>query len=114
MAIAPNINRVCVVGTGVIGAEEGLALGLINRVAPGAEVMDRAREMADVITANAPLSISALKEMARQTEHLSLSHTLALQRAGGLAWYGRVQDSEDAKQGPRAFAEKRAPVWRGQ
>lgn len=108
-----EIGRVCVVGTGVIGAAEGLALGLINRVAPGAEVMDKARELADAIIANAPLSISAIKEMARHTEHLSLSHTLALQRAGGLAWYDRVQHCEAAKEGPRAFAEKRAPVWRG-
>ena len=96
-----------------IGAEEGLALGLINRVAPGRQVMDAAREMADAITANAPLSISALKEMARLTEPLSLADTLALQRSGGLEWYDRVQGSEDAKEGPRAFAEKRAPVWRG-
>ncbi|MCH7555512.1 MAG: crotonobetainyl-CoA hydratase, partial [Proteobacteria bacterium] len=96
-----------------IGAEEGLALGLINRVVPGAELMDRAREMADAIIANAPLSISALKEMAQKTEHLSLAETVALQRAGGLAWYDRVRDSEDAREGPRAFAEKRAPVWRG-
>ncbi len=96
-----------------IGAEEGLALGLINRVASAPELMDRAREMADAITVNAPLSISALKVMAEKTEHLSLADTLALQRTGGLAWYDRVQDSEDAKEGPRAFAEKRAPVWRG-
>ncbi len=96
-----------------IGADEGLALGLINRVAPGRQVMDAAREMADAITANAPLSISAIKEMARLTEHLSLADTLSLQRSGGLERYGRVQGSEDAKEGPRAFAEKRAPVWRG-
>ncbi len=96
-----------------IGAEEGLALGLINRVAPGAGLMDAAREIADAITANAPLSISALKEMAQLTESLSLAETVALQRSGGLARYERVQGSDDAKEGPRAFAEKRPPVWRG-
>ena len=96
-----------------IGAEEGLALGLINRVVPGPELMDRAREMADAIVANAPIPISAIKEMADKTEHLSIIDTLALQRTGKLAWYDRVQGSEDAKEGPRAFAEKRSPVWRG-
>ena len=96
-----------------IGADHALALGLVNRVAPGPEVMDRAREMADAITANAPLPISALKEMADRTEHLSLAHTLALQRSGGLEWYDRVRGSEDAREGPRAFAEKRQPHWRG-
>ncbi len=75
--------------------------------------MDAAREMADAITANAPLSISAIKEMARLTENLSLAETLSLQRSGGLERYDRVQGSDDAKEGPRAFAEKRAPVWRG-
>ncbi len=96
-----------------IDAEEGLALGLINRVAPGPDVMDKARELADDITSNAPIPIAAIKEMADKTEPLSLDDTLALQRSGGLAWYNRVQASEDAKEGPRAFAEKRAPVWRG-
>ena len=96
-----------------IGAEEGLALGLINRVVPGAELMDGAREIADAIIANAPLSISALKEMVRMTAHLSLADTVSLQRAGKLAWYDRVGESQDATEGPRAFAEKRAPVWRG-
>ncbi len=96
-----------------IGAEEGLALGLINRVAAGPKLMDGAREMADAIVANAPLAISALKEMVHTTEHLSIAQTLALQQAGKLEGYNRVRDSEDAKEGPRAFAEKRAPIWRG-
>ena len=96
-----------------IGAEEGLALGLVNRMAPGAEVMDRAREIAEAIVANAPLAISAIKEMVHKTEHLSLADTLYLQKSGGLDLYDRVQGSEDAKEGPRAFAEKRPADWRG-
>ena len=95
-----------------IGAEEGLALGLINRVATGADLMDTARALADDITSNAPIAIAAIKEMANKTEPLSLEDTLALQKSGGLEWYKRVQRSDDAKEGPRAFAEKRAPVWR--
>ncbi|MFP6729066.1 MAG: enoyl-CoA hydratase-related protein [Alphaproteobacteria bacterium] len=97
-----------------IGAEEGLALGLVNQVASGAEIMDRAREIAEAIVTNAPLSIFALKEMANKTEHLSLAETLALHRSGGLRGYDRVQRSEDAKEGPRAFAEKRPANWSGQ
>ena len=68
---------------------------------------------ADAITANAPIPISAIKEMVQKTEYLSLADTVALQRAGSLQWYDRVQASEDAKEGPRAFAEKRQAVWSG-
>ena len=96
-----------------IDAREGLALGLINRVTPGRDLMDAARALADAIIANAPIPISAIKEMVQKTEYLSLADTVALQRAGSLQWYDRVQASEDAKEGPRAFAEKRPPVWRG-
>ena len=96
-----------------MGAAEALSLGLINRVTLAGELMDGARAMAEAILANAPLSISALKEMALKTETLSLEDTLSLPGDGGLEWYDRVKDSEDAKEGPLAFAEKRAPVWRG-
>lgn len=96
-----------------ISAEEGLALGLINRVVAGPELMDCALEMADAVVNNAPLAISAIKEMVGQCAQLSLADTLALQRDGKLAGYNRVQDSADAKEGPIAFTEKRPPVWRG-
>ena len=96
-----------------LGAAEALALGLVNRVVPGPVLMDAAREIAAGIVANAPLAVSALKEMAAKTEHLSLADTLALQRSGGLAGFERVRGSDDAKEGPRAFAEKRDPVWTG-
>ena len=96
-----------------LGAAEALALGLVNRVVPGPALMGAAREIAAGIVANAPLAVSALKEMAAKTEHLSLAETLALQRSGGLAGFERVRGSEDAKEGPRAFAEKRDPVWTG-
>ena len=96
-----------------LGAAEALALGLVNRVVPEPALMDAAREIAAGIVANAPLAVSALKEMAAKTEHLSLADTLALQRSGGLAGFERVRGSDDAKEGPRAFAEKRAPVWTG-
>ena len=87
--------------------------GRINRVTLAGELMGGASAMGEDILANAPLSISALKEMALKTETLSLEDTLSLPGDGGLEWYDRVRDSEDAKEGPLAFAEKRAPVWRG-
>ena len=70
-------------------------------------------ELADGIVAHAPLAIAALKEMVTKTESLSLVETNALETSGGLAGYDKVQGSEDAKEGPLAFAEKREPVWKG-
>ncbi len=96
-----------------MNAAEAKALGLVNRVVPGPRVMDEARELAAAIADAAPLAIRAVKEMALETEHLSLEETLAAQRSGRLAAYDRMQRSADAIEGPRAFAEKRKPVWRG-
>ncbi|MFG1225702.1 enoyl-CoA hydratase/isomerase family protein [Xanthobacter wiegelii] len=86
------------------------ALGFVNHVEPTAEaVQARARELARVIVANAPLSVAAGKQ--------SLLRAMSLGCDAGLAEakqiYRSVYDSRDAQEGPRAFAEKRAPVWTG-
>ncbi len=94
-------------------AEEALRWGLVNAVVPGAELMDRARDLADQICGAAPLAIAALKEVLRATEGQGLEQAYATMEGGGLQTYARMRASEDAREGPRAFAEKRAPVWRG-
>ncbi|MEP9348848.1 enoyl-CoA hydratase-related protein [Xanthobacter sp. KR7-225] len=86
------------------------ALGFVNHVEPTAEaVLARARALARVIVANAPLSVAAGKQ--------SLLRAMSLGCDDGLAEakriYRSVYDSRDAQEGPRAFAEKRAPVWTG-
>ena len=96
-----------------ISGQEAYDLGLASRVVPLDKLMDTVRELADSIVSAAPLAIAALKQMVATTETLSLLDTCALEQSGGLAGYETVQGSEDAKEGPLAFAEKREPVWKG-
>jgi enoyl-CoA hydratase/carnithine racemase len=93
-----------------IGAEEARRIGLINRVVPAAELMAAAYALADEIIAAAPLAIEASKQvMLRSLGEPDLA------KAIGAAYPAaeRMLASEDAKEGQRAFVEKRKPVWRG-
>ena len=96
-----------------LGAEEARGWGLVNAVTPAAGLMDKAREFAAAILRAAPLAVAAIKEAARATEALGVEACYALMRSGKLEAYRRMLASEDAQEGPRAFAEKRDPVWQG-
>lgn len=86
------------------------ALGFVNYVEPTLEaVLFRARSIAETIRDNAPLSVAAGKESILRT--MDLGCEAGLERAKRI--YEHVYASEDAQEGPRAFAEKRAPVWNG-
>ncbi|MGE3301557.1 MAG: enoyl-CoA hydratase-related protein [Hyphomonadaceae bacterium] len=94
-----------------IPAPRALELGLINAVAPQAQTVEAALKLAARITVNAPLSVQASKRIAlgmvkgriaREDEGWALTRDEA----------AMVMRSEDAKEGPLAFAEKRAPVWK--
>ena len=94
-----------------ITAARALELGLVNQVVPRDRVMDAALELAARITTNAPLAVQASKRIARgivlgriETESKRWTQTKAESSA--------VRLSEDAHEGPRAFAEKRAAVWK--
>lgn len=96
-----------------IGAAEGHARGLYNHVVPAGDVLAKATEIAREILLAAPLSLMALKEILNGTEELSLEQATAKMRSGAFKVYHQALRSEDAKEGPRAFAEKRPPRWKG-
>ncbi len=93
----------------LIGAEQAFAMGLLNRIVPPEELMATALEYARRITANAPLAVQATKQSVLQGLAMNLPE--AYQNERQLA--GVVFATEDAKEGPRAFAEKRPPRWQG-
>jgi enoyl-CoA hydratase len=92
-----------------IDAERALALGLVNRVVPAAELMDETIALAERIAANAPLAVRYSKKVMKQAAELPESDGWKL---NGEA-VGVVFSSADAMEGPIAFAEKRPPNWQG-
>jgi enoyl-CoA hydratase/carnithine racemase len=90
-----------------IDAARALALGLINRVVPAADVLDAALELAGRITANGPLAVQATKQLMYAEIGSGDPKFVATTVAPVFA-------SKDAREGATAFAEKRAPVWRGE
>jgi enoyl-CoA hydratase len=90
-------------------AADALAMGLINRVVPDGQALTEARKIADRVAANAPLAVRAVKRSVQETEALPEAAALKVELEIGLAVFA----SEDAREGPRAFAEKRAPEFRG-
>ena len=92
-----------------ISAQRAYEIGLVNRLAEPAQLLDSALELAGEILDGAPLSVRA----ARETVMLSteMGRSAALQAARHASQY--CYHSEDAREGPRAFAEKRRPQWQG-
>lgn len=94
-------------------AEEAGRRGLANLVVPRQDLLDAALALAAEIRAGAPLAVAAVQEVLAATASLGLREAFARMRSGELAAYSRMLSSEDAVEGPRAFAEKRPPHWRG-
>ena len=93
-----------------VSAREGRELGFVNEVVPAAELMTAARRWADAILECAPLSVRASKQAALAgLEHASLESAMNASYDGLV----RMIKSEDFSEGPRAFAEKRPPQWKG-
>jgi enoyl-CoA hydratase len=91
-----------------IMAAEAKELGLIGHVVPNGQALAKAREIADVIAGNGPLAVEAILKTLHETHGLTEEEAFAYEHDYGQAVFG----SEDAKEGPRAFAAKRTPNFR--
>jgi enoyl-CoA hydratase len=100
--------EICLTGDNVSGSE-ALRLGLVNIAVPVSDVMKAAEDLATRILKGAPLSVAFIKEAIRKGVELPLEEGLRLE--ADLS--AMLATTEDSKEGPRAFAEKRAPVWQG-
>ena len=89
-------------------ADEALGYGLVNRVVPLAELMPTAEAYAQKLCENGPLALRAVKELAIRSQSVPLEHGLRLEEA----FQEFLRTTEDAKEGPRAFAEKRKPAYK--
>jgi enoyl-CoA hydratase len=88
-----------------ITAAEALSIGLIGHVVPDGQALGRALEIADLIAANGPVAVRAILRVIRETEGMAENEAFAIEARAGMAVFA----SDDAREGPRAFAEKRRP-----
>ena len=91
-----------------ITAAEALRIGLIGHVVPDGQALTRALELADQIAANGPVAVRAILRTIRETEGMPENEAFTVEAGIGMG----VFRSEDAREGPRAFAEKRKPDFR--
>ncbi len=92
-----------------IDAQEAWRIGLVNRVVPAAELTGTVEALARRICRNAPLSVRAVKELAYRGRNLTLEEGLREEAKTAQI----IRATEDSKEGPLAFAEKREPQWKG-
>jgi len=93
--------------------DEAKHWGLINEAVPAADLLPRAREIARLLADGPPLVFACIKEVARETATLKTQDSFDLLKSHKLPAYVAMLESDDAKEGPRAFAEKRKPQWKG-
>ena len=85
-------------------------LGLVNHVVPDGQALAKARGIAERIAQNGPLAVKAILATLRETEGLAEAAAFEIEQRHGMS----VMASKDAAEGPRAFLEKRKPVFRGE
>ena len=92
-----------------INAQRAYEIGLVNRVVAAEEVMPAARAWAEQLTAGAPLTQRAIKESAVRGLSLPLDEGIRMEELLS----AHIRKTEDFKEGPQAFAEKRPPIYKG-
>jgi enoyl-CoA hydratase len=93
-----------------IDAKRAYEIGLVNRLAEPEALMDTALELAREVLEGAPLSVQAARESVMLATEMGRSAALQAARAA----HEKAYNSQDAQEGPRAFAEKRKPAWKGE
>ena len=96
-----------------IDTEEAARWGMINRIIPAADLLDQAREMADLLASGPPLVYAAIKEVVREAEDMKFQDALNKITKSQFETVETLYRSDDQLEGARAFAEKRDPVWQG-
>jgi enoyl-CoA hydratase/carnithine racemase len=107
--IPPRVAMQILLTGDPIDATRAREVGLVNEVVPAAELQEATQRLAERIAANAPLSVLA----AKRTVRLVAEHPLTEAFAEAERIWEPVYLSEDAQEGPAAFRDKRAPVWKG-
>ena len=92
-----------------ISAQRAYEIAFVNRVVPADKLMEESLALANQIAENAPLAVQAFKELAYRGQNMSTQDISALT----YHMYDQLLTTEDSKEGPKAFAEKRKPQWKG-
>lgn len=112
-AIPARLAREMILTGRRMEADEALALNLVTRVVAPDALLDSAMDLAETIARSAPLAITAARDILRVTEGLDVAQGYAVMRGGTIPSYRAMLASDDALEGPRAFAEGRPPAWKG-
>ena len=108
--LVPLCNALEILLTGdFIDANEAYRIGLINKVVPVPELITAAEELANRIAENGPLAVKAIKELAYRGLEMKLADGIRLEQE----FTKVLGSSEDAREGPMAFAQKRKPEYKG-
>lgn len=111
--VPANLAREMILTGRKLEAAEAQTVGLVSRVAEPDALLETAIALAREIAASAPLAVTAARDILRATEGLEVAEAYRLMRSGALPSYRAMLESDDALEGPRAFAEKREPRWQG-
>ena len=109
--VPPNIAREMLISGRRMSAAEAQSWGIVNQVTSTENLMVAARELATKICAAAPLSVAAVLELVRDLEDVSTDDAMPVLRSNET--YRAAINSQDAKEGADAYAEKRSPKWQG-